>query len=344
MTIITALIILAILILVHEFGHFLACRWVGVPVYEFSLGMGYKLYSFEKNGTEFSFRLIPLGGYVMMAGMDPSDQDRADGYAHRSPWEKMKVSLAGPLMNVVLALAIFIFSYSVIGIGVPDGTATLGEIMPSMPAAEAGLEKGDLVLNVAGIEVENWEEFTAAVQVQAIGEYFSITVERAGQELTVEIQSKLSESSGTAVIGVYSNLRYERQGVAAAVKYGFEQTWYLTKMLVGALANLFSTGVSVDDFAGPVGITSMVSEAASGGVYHLLAFTAFLSINLGIMNMLPIPALDGSRVILALVEAIRRKPLASEKEGILNFLGFVFLIVVVIMVTYNDIARLIGTE
>ncbi|MDO4539989.1 MAG: RIP metalloprotease RseP [Syntrophomonadaceae bacterium] len=340
MTIIIALIIIAVLIVAHEFGHFLAARHVGVPVLEFSLGMGYKLYSFEKNGTEFSFRLIPLGGYVMMAGMDPND-DAQDGLTHRTPWEKIKISVAGPLMNVLVALVIYILSYSLMGIAIPSEEALLGEIIPDMPAA-AGLKEGDRVTAVAGVEVDGWEEFTAALQSHPLGEAITLELWRNGYSITAQLTPVIDEASGRAMIGVYNSVVYERQGIFTAIKYGFIQTWELTKLLVIALIGLFSTGVSVDDFAGPVGITSMVSRAASGGFADLMAFTAFLSVNLGIMNMLPIPALDGSRVLLAGVEAVRRRPLDPEKEGILNLLGFLFLIIVVIMITYNDIARLLN--
>lgn len=342
MEIIIALIIIAILIVAHEFGHFVMARRVGVPVHEFSLGMGYKLYSFEKNGTEFSFRLIPLGGYVLMAGMDPSDQEAKDGYAFRTPWEKVKVSLAGPLMNIILALVIYILSYSLIGIGIPMEEAVMGEIIPDMPAAAAGIQEGDRVLAVAGAPVDTWEEFTAALQLQPLDQPLTLEIQRNGYTFLTELTPTLNEDTGRAMIGVYNALSYERQGVFTAVKYGFIQTWELTKLLVLAIIGLFSTGVSADDFAGPVGIVSMVSDATSGGFAYLLAFTAFLSINLGIMNMLPIPALDGSRVLLATVEAVRRKPLDPAREGILNFMGFLFLLVVIIMITYNDIARLFG--
>ncbi|HWQ76099.1 MAG TPA: RIP metalloprotease RseP [Syntrophomonas sp.] len=341
MTIILALIIIAILILVHEWGHFIAARRIGIPVYEFSLGFGTQLLSKKKNGVMYSLRLIPLGGYVRMAGEEPGDSDDPNGFNHRTPLEKMLVSFAGPCMNFVLAILIFIYTFAVIGVGKPVDDAVLGEIIKDKPAYEAGLKSGDKILTVDQQQVSNWSDFVGIIQNEPAGQPLHLTIERAGETHDLTVVPEVNESTGKSILGVYSQVQYERQGIWASIKLGFVQTYQMTVLLLQGLGMMFTGAASASDLAGPVGITSMVGEAARGGMVYLLSFTAFLSINLGILNMLPIPALDGSRFVFAIVEAIRRKPLDPEKEGFIHWLGFLFLMGLIVLATYNDIVRLI---
>lgn len=341
MTVVLALIIIAILILVHEFGHFIAARRIGIPVYEFSLGFGTRLFSVKKDGVEYSLRLIPLGGYVRMAGEEPGDADDPNGFSHRTPLEKMIVSFAGPFMNFVLAILIFIYTFAVIGIAQPVDEAIIGEVIQDKPAHQAGLKSGDKILSVNQQAVSDWEEFVGVIQNEPAGQPVQLTIQRDGQSRELAVTPIVNESTGKSMLGVYSQIKYEQQGIITAIKMGFIQTYQMTVLLLQGLGMLVSGGASASDLAGPVGIASMVGEAARGGTVYLLIFTAFLSINLGILNLLPIPALDGSRFVLAIVEAIRRKPLDPEKEGFIHWMGFLFLMGLIVLATYNDIVRLL---
>jgi len=341
MNIIIALIILAILILAHEWGHFMAARRIGIPVYEFSLGFGKKLFSTQKNGVEYSLRLVPMGGFVRMAGEEPGDMNNPDGFNHRTPLEKIILSFAGPFMNFVLAILIFIYAFVVIGIAVPTDQPIVGELMPGKPAAVAGMQPDDRILSLNSDEIQTWTEFVDLIKTNPAGTTLKVVVDRGGQVLDISMVSVADESSSKPIVGVYPMIEYQRQGIIEAIKLGFLQTYEMTRVLLGGLLMLLNGSASVSDLAGPVGITSMVGEAARGGMIYLLSFTAFLSINLGIINLLPIPALDGSRIGFAVLEAIRRKPLDPEKEGFIHWLGFVFLMLLIVLATYNDLVRLL---
>ncbi len=341
MTIITALIILAVLILVHEWGHFIVARRIGIPVHEFSLGFGRKLYSTRKNGVEYSLRLIPMGGFVRMAGEEPGDMNDPDGYNNRRPWEKVGVAFSGPFMNFVLAVLIFIYTFAVIGVPQASPEAVIGELVSGKPAASAGLQVGDRILQVNNVPITSWDEFVGMIHANESGTTMQFLVERDAGTAVYNIEPVVDEQAGYPIIGVYPQLQYVRQNVMDAIKLGFIQTYDTTALLLGGLGQLFTGAVAPTELAGPVGITRMVGEAAQGGMIYLLSFTAFLSINLGIINLLPIPALDGSRIVFALVESVRRKPLDPEKEGMIHWLGFIFLILIIIFATYNDLVRLI---
>jgi len=341
MTIVIAIIILSILILVHEFGHFAVARRIGIPVHEFSLGFGHRLLSIKKNGVEYSLRLIPLGGFVRMSGEEPGDMNNPDGYNNRTPWEKIAVAFSGPFMNFVLAIFIFIYTFAVIGVGQPVKDAVVGELIEGKPAYTAGLQTNDRVLSVNGIKINSWEHFVNTIKEHPVGTPLQVTVDRNGVVSNLTMKSIADESTGKPIVGVYPQVEFARQGILTSIKLGFIQTYEMTLLLLSSLGMLFTGAASASDLAGPVGITSMVGDAVRGGTVYLLLFTAFLSLNLGTINLLPIPALDGSRMVFALVEAVRRKPMDPEKEGFIHWVGFLLLMLLIIFATYNDIVRLI---
>lgn len=339
MSVVITLIIIAVLILAHEWGHFIVARKIGIPVHEFSLGFGYKLWSTVKNGVQYSLRLIPLGGFVRMAGEEPDDQEQPGGFSKRTPLEKSAVSFAGPFMNFFLAFLIFIVCYAFIGIPVSTDQPVIGKVMAGKPAARAGLQAGDRIISVNGQHLTNWgqlDSFTGADQPQIL----QFEIERQGKRLSFSIKPEKLDLSGKMGIGVVNSFTYHRYGIFESVKIGLQQTYQWTVMLLSSLGIIVRGGASMSDLAGPVGITRMVGEFAQVGLVSLLNFTAFLSINLGIMNLLPIPALDGSKIIFALVEKIRRRPLDPEREGLINWLGFIFLMLLMVVITYNDIVKI----
>lgn len=341
MTIVITIIILGILVLAHEWGHFIVARKIGIPVHEFSIGFGYKVFSTRRNGVEYSLRLLPLGGFVRMAGEEPGDQQDPRGYSKRRPVEKMMVSFAGPFMNFVLAVLIFIYSFAFIGIPEASNQPVVGKVLAGEPADLAGLEAGDRILAINEQAVTSWDEVTAKLAATPEGEKVTLEIQRKGEELNISVMPEKNPSTGVPVIGIRSVINYEKQGIIKSIGFGIQQTYELTVVLLGGLWMMITGGVSPGEIAGPVGITMLVGEAAQVGTVFLLSFMAFLSINLGILNLLPIPALDGSRIVFAAVEAIRRRPIEPEREGFIHWLGFLFLMFLIVLVTYNDILRLV---
>lgn len=338
MSILLTLIIIAILILVHEWGHFITARRIGIPVYEFSIGFGYKIFSYKKNGVEYSWRLVPLGGFVRMAGEELGDPDDPNGFNRRTPLEKIRVSFAGPFMNFVLALLIFIYSYSVIGIPQASDQPVIGTVIAEKPADLAGIKSGDRIISVNDMPVKSWREFDSLTG-KFENQMLQLKISRNKEVLNFNVTPVKLDSTGNRGIGVLNTVTYEKQAITTSIKLGLQHTYELTLLLLSALAMLVSGGASMGDLAGPVGITRLVGEFAQVGTVFLLNFAAFLSINLGLMNLLPIPALDGSKIVFALVEAVRRKPLDPDKEGFINWIGFMFLIGLMVIVTFNDIVR-----
>lgn len=339
-TILITLAIIAVLILVHEFGHFVVARKIGIPVWEFSLGFGYRLFGINRNGTEYSIRVIPLGGYVRMSGEEPGDADDPNGYNNRTPWEKMLVCFAGPFMNVVLAMVLFIFIFSVVGMPESSNNPVIGRVFDGKPAQQAGIKVGDRITSVNGVSIKSWDDITSNVEKAKTSQTIELGINRSGQAMTVKVKPYYNKTLKKNNIGIGGVTTYSKVGILKAVTTGFQATWELTIALLGGLGILVTGKASMGDLAGPVGITTLVGEVAQIGWYQLLYFTGFLSINLGILNLLPIPALDGSKIVFGLVEAIRRKPLDPEKEGFIHWLGFLFLIGLMILVTFNDIVKI----
>ncbi len=336
MSIITTLIIIAILILAHEWGHFIVARKIGIPVHEFSLGFGYKVWSTVRNGVQYSLRLVPLGGFVRMAGEEMEDLEAENGFMKRSPLEKILVSFAGPFMNFVLALIIFITVYGIIGIPINTNEPVVGKVISDKPAQAAGIKEGDRILSINGQTINSWDEVE---DLTGQNDSLSIVIDRQGEAVNISVTPAKIDMAGTVGIGVMNSYTYKRWGILQSIAMGSEQTYRMTVEILHYLGTVLTGGASMSDVAGPVGITRIVGEFASVGFVFLLLFAGFLSINLGIMNLLPIPALDGSKIVFAVVEAVRRKPLEPEKEGFIHWIGFIFLMILMVVITYNDIVR-----
>lgn len=340
MQIVLAILVLMLLILVHEWGHFIVALKVGVPVREFSIGFGPLLLSKQRRGVQYSLRLIPLGGYVRMTGED-EDFEAEDGFVNRKPWEKIAIAAAGPIMNFVAAIVLFILIFSVLGMPKALNEPVLGGTVENMPAAAAGLQEGDRCLEINGEKVSTWEEFSSRIASAEPGETLSLRMERDGAERMVEVQPVYNAEQDRMVLGIYNSVVYERVSILKAIPAGFQQTWSMTLVLLEGLGMLFSGQVGADELSGPVGITTMIGDAAQSGTVTLLAFMAFLSVNLGLLNLLPIPALDGSKMLFAVVEWIRGKRIDPDREAMINWVGFLLMMGLMVMATYNDIERLI---
>lgn len=340
MSILITLLIIAVLVLAHEWGHFIAARKIGIPVQEFSLGFGTKLFSVTRDEVQYSIRLFPLGGFVRMSGEEMGDNEDPRGFNSRKPLEKILVSFAGPFMNFVLALIIFILVYAAIGIPTAVEEPIIGKVIAGNPAAQSGMQEGDQVIAVNGDRIASWNEFTAQIAATPKGEVLQVEVERnGGQIVSLEMIPARTEGNANPTIGVVNAVQYQRLGVMNSMKMGLVQTYTMTILLLQSLGMLITGGAAVSDLAGPVGITKLVGDVARIGPVYVLNFAAFLSINLGLINLLPIPALDGSKIVFSVVEAVRRKPLDPEKEGFIHWVGFMLLMLLIVLVTYNDIIR-----
>lgn len=329
MTVIYAVILFVMLIFPHELGHFTVAKAVGVKVNEFAFGMGPAIFQRQKGETLYSIRLIPIGGYCAMEG-ENEESESSRAFNNKPVWAKISVLLAGAAMNVLIAILAMTLVMGYIG----TATTTIDEVQTGTPAYEAGLLSEDKVLSVNGTPIEKWNDIAAAI---GSGEdKLSITVERNGEEKTFEMTPEKTED-GRYIIGVTSKVSHN---ALTAVSNGAKGTWSMTKGMFSALAQLVSGEVSTDELSGPVGIVSLVSETKNYGMIYFGYLVALISLNLALMNMLPLPALDGGRIIFVIIRKITGKMISDNLEGKIHGAGMILLFGFMIFVTWNDITRL----
>lgn len=335
MTIILAILVFCILIISHEFGHFIMAKLCGIYVYDFNLGMGPKLFSFKGKETEYTIRLLPIGGSVRMMGEDEESEDPRS-FGKKKVWQRMAVVFAGPFMNLVCAVVIFVIVYT--GIGVASNSNIIGSLIEGKPAELAGLQPGDAVIEINDQPVQNWNEMVLTLDAQTDGQEVVVTVLRDGEELEFVLQPYWEESSGRWLMGVMQST--QRLGIFEAIGMGAKQCYQLAVLILQTFGQMI-TGQIEAELSGPVGIVSAVGDAAAVGTQTFLIFVAFLCVNLGVVNLLPLPALDGSRLVFLAIEGIRKKPVPAETEGKIHFIGFALLMCLILVVTYQDIVRLV---
>lgn len=344
MSIVWALLIIGFLIFTHELGHFAAAKQCGIKIYEFALGFGPKLMSFTKNETVYNWRLLPFGGFVKMAGMESDDEyfNKPEGFNTKSKLQRAWVLCAGSLIHLLLAILLFIILGGIIGIPsdiVKNGT--IGEVVPNSPAAIAGVEPGDKVLEINGVKVSGWNDLAQYIHSHPDKKLDFKIARDDTQKLAVTITPQKSKN-GQGIIGISPALVTKRLGAVAAVKFGFNQTYRITGLMFMSIGQLFVSNEARSGLMGPVGVAQMIGSAANSGIFYLTQLTALLSLNFAILNLLPLPALDGGRLLMLVIEAIRRKPISPEREGLIHFIGFILLILLTILVTYKDILRIGG--
>lgn len=416
-TLITFLIVFSVVVVIHEFGHFYFAKKSGILVREFSIGMGPKLFSHQaKDGTTYTIRAIPMGGYVRMAGYEDEEELKAgmpvslevnennevikintsskvqlenaiplevtrydltealeitgfvngnednvasysvnheamiieeDGtqlriaprdvqFQSAKLWQRMLTNFAGPMNNFLLTIVLFIAIVFLQG-GVPNEDSTvLGEVDPEGVAATAGLRSGDEIVAIDQEEVSSWPELQQTIQQQP-DEELSLEVNRNDQTFSVDATPESVESGNQDIgqLGVQASLK---TGFWDKVVGGVKESWDMLVQILAALRNLV-TNFSLDQLGGPVAIFQMSDQAAQQGAMTVLLLTAMISVNLGIVNLLPIPGLDGGKLLLNIVEAIRGKPISEEKEGMITLVGFGLLMLLMVLVTWNDIQR-----
>ena len=356
MYILLALLLLAILVTIHEFGHFLAARLMKIEVREFAVGFGPKLLGRKsrKYGTDFSVRAVPLGGFCAFYGEDDTkgtSRDDPRAFAKQSVWKRLFVILMGPMMNFLLAFVVAAVFYWANGVTVATGVDPyIAGVMAAGPAYSAGMEEGDVVTEVNGA---NMLDGTMETLLDTIGGWkegdppLRMTIRRGEETLRTEMTPVWDEQEKKMRIGVTIGGVYRTEQRRVSFGEGIAEAWKLcvnaSGAILGALKDLVTTGKGLDQTSGPVGIVSLVSsEVKEGGFSAFIQLLVLISINLGLMNLLPIPGLDGSRLVFGLVEVIRRKPVPPEKEAMVHLVGMVFLFAVMIFFTFKDIMRLFG--
>lgn len=321
----------------HELGHFLVAKANKVYVYEFAIGMGPRIWGFKKAETEYNIRLLPIGGMVRMMGEDEEKMDDERSFARKSVLQRMSVIFAGPLMNFITAIVLFVIVFMMIGVA--SNSNVVGQPLPGQAAEAAGVLAGDKILEINGHEVEDWNSMVGIIQAQDPGAPLAITVDRDGELIDMTIDPYYDKESGRWLMGIQPSV--EKLGFFESSWLGIKQSYLFTKMLLVALYQML-TGQIAPDVAGPVGVVNIVGQAASMGIQNVLILAGYLSINLGVINLLPLPALDGSRIVFLAVEGIRRKPFDRQKEGMVHFIGLMLLFGLMIVITYHDILRAIN--
>lgn len=417
-TVITFIIVFGILVIVHEFGHFFFAKRAGILVREFAIGMGPKIFAHQgKDGTTYTIRILPIGGYVRMAGAGEDEVELSPGmtlsvelneqneitkintskkvqltnsvplelidfdlerelfikgyvngdetkevtykvihdatiiendgtevriapidvqFQSAKLWQRMLTNFAGPMNNFILAVILFtVFVFMQGGVGYYD-TNAIGKVQADSPAAQAGLKDGDEIVSINGEKVQTWEEFTTIVQANP-EKKLDLIVASAGKEKSIQVTPK-AEKSGEMRVGKIGVSPPMKTGIMDKIFGGIQATIVNSTQIFKALGSLI-TGFSLNKLGGPVMMFKLSSEASQAGLPTVIGLMAMLSVNLGIINLLPIPALDGGKILLNIFEGVRGKPLSQEKEGIITLIGVGFIMVLMILVTWNDIQR-----
>ncbi|MBN2332072.1 MAG: RIP metalloprotease RseP [Deltaproteobacteria bacterium] len=351
-SVISTIVVLGTLIFVHELGHFLVAKLCGVRVLIFSLGFGPKVFGFKKGETEYLLSAVPLGGYVKMLGegkesedQDVSAADEPFSYAAKTPLQRLAIVFAGPFTNILFAAMIFSLVYLY---GVPSLNTRIGEVNPDFPAFTAGIQAGDKVLAVNGQPVDSWDALSNRIK-KSQGMTISLTVERDSVVETFEVPPKKIESENvfgelvvTYVVGITAAgetdiLRYPP---GQALVQGVVETWNIIKLTIVGFIKLIERVIPAKTLGGPILIAQMAGQQAKAGLLNLIYFMGIISVNLGILNLFPIPILDGGHIVFILIEIIVGKPVSMRKMEIAQQVGMFILISLMIYVFYNDLARI----
>ncbi|WP_124057315.1 RIP metalloprotease RseP [Vaginisenegalia massiliensis] len=416
-TLLVFLLIFSVIVVIHEFGHYYFARKAGILVREFSIGMGPKVFAHQgKDGTTYTLRFLPLGGYVRLAGLNEEElvkpgmevgltfneanqvtrlnlsekilgnemplqvdecdlsktlsiagytsgqEDRkrfdvdpkarvieADGtnipiatwdqtYEQASVWSKIKTNFAGPMNNFILSIIVF----TVIGFlvpGIPSSQAQIGQVIKNTPAAQAQLKAGDRVKAINHQPVKDWDQMVKLV-AEAPDKQLIFELERGNQVLEKSLKIKaVKDPNSGKVYGQLGVIPAYRTDFATRLSYGFLKTWEVMTMVVAVVAGMFKSGFDLNQFGGPLAMAQMTGQVVKYGFISTLSLMGMLSANLGVFNLFPIPALDGGKIVLNLVELVRGKPLSQEKEGVITLVGVAILAIFMIAVTWNDIMR-----
>lgn len=342
MGIIIAILLFSFIIIFHELGHFLFAKLNGIRVDEFSLGLGPTIIGKQIGDTFFSLKLLPFGGACMM-GEDDTDDMSEGSFNSKSVWARISVIAAGPVFNLILA---WIFCVILVG-ATGYQSAEISAVSDGYSAQEEGIQAGDVIKEINGRNTHIWDDVQLYTLTHPDDTPYEVVYERDGKAYTAQIEPRQLEGDASPLLGVTGG-NFERPGIFGSMQYGLYRLKYWMNYTVDSLRMLVSGQVGIKDMSGPVGIVTVVDSvyesAAPAGIaaiiLSLMNFGTFLSANLGVVNLLPIPALDGGRLVFLIVEAVRRKRIPPEKEGMVHFAGFALLMVLMVVVMFNDIMKL----
>ncbi|MBW1771409.1 MAG: RIP metalloprotease RseP [Deltaproteobacteria bacterium] len=349
------IVVLGVLVFFHELGHFLVAKYFNVKVLKFALGFGPRLVWKTFGETEYSVRAVPLGGYVKMLGEDPEEEESEDltpedaerAFNNQHVLKRIAIAAAGPIFNLILAFFLFWLLYWSAGayILIPE----IGQVSPDSPAMKAGLQKGDLIVAIQDKEIKDWLEIKEIVQDKA-GIPLQISVKRGKEFLTLNVvpeevtQELMGQEIKTALIGIVSSGKGKQLefGPIGAAQRAFKETWDWIERIVFVIVRLFQGRLSYKLLGGPLMIGQMTGEMAKQSYSLLIPFTAVISVNLAVINLFPIPILDGGLIIFFLVELLIGKPVSLRKREFAQKVGFIMLIFLMLLVTINDLLRIPG--
>lgn len=344
------IVVLGVLIFIHEFGHFIAAKLSGVKVLKFSLGFGPKLIGARMGGTEYMISALPLGGYVKLFGDDPKEEipeeEQRHSFLHQSVSKRMAIVAAGPLANLLFAALVFSGLFMV---GIPQLSPVVGKLIDGYPAQEVGIQAGDRIISIDGHEVTQWADLLSIIPKSG-GKALDITLRRDDRVLRVQVVPRavtgktiFGEEKKTYHIGIVpaDQMVVTRESVPRAFVQGVVQTWYVSKLVVVSIVKMIQRVIPAKTIGGPIMIAQMAGKQAQEGLLSFAFFTAVLSINLGILNLIPIPILDGGHLLFLTLESIIRRPLSTKKMEVAQQIGLIIIILLMALAFYNDIMRII---
>lgn len=354
-TTISFVILLGVLIFVHEFGHFITAKIFNIKVLKFSLGFGPKILGMVRGETEYIISALPLGGYVKMLGEQPgepiSEADKARSFSHNPIWKRFLVVLFGPLFNLIFAILVFFLIYSFAGLPTAVEGTKIGIITPGSPAQMMGVKVNDIIMEVDGQETSTWLDVAKIISKSA-GHEIHLTLKRDGRTLKLngfpeeqEVKDIFGETTGKRyLLGITKSdeITFQKVTLFEAFKAGLNQTWAYIYLTIMGVVKIFQNIIPASELGGPILIANMAGQQFEAGWVNFFSFMAILSINLGIINLFPIPILDGGHLFFFIAEALRRKPLAEQTQEFFQKIGMVMLGSLMLFVFYNDFVRLLS--
>lgn len=354
-SLISFIIVLGVLVFVHELGHFLFAKLFGVKVLKFSLGFGNKLVSRKWGETEYLLSAFPLGGYVKMFGehqgegeIPPEEQPRS--FSHKPVWKRFGIVAGGPVFNILFAVFLFFAMFSLAGLPEPVDTTTIGQVSPESAAEKAGIQVGDTILSINGQETATWTQVSELIR-ESGGREVVLVVHRDGRQITIhatpsmeKIKNLFGEEVGERyMLGITrtENIVYQDATLGEALQAAFIQTWNLSYLTVMGIIKIIERVIPATELGGPIRIAEIAGQQMEAGWINLIYFMGLLSVNLGILNLLPIPVLDGGHLMFLTIEGIRRRPLSDRTMEMFQKIGIFLLVSLMVFVFYNDILRLV---
>lgn len=326
------LVVFGLVVFIHELGHFLVAKLNNIEVRSFMLGFGPKLIKYQGKETEYSLRLIPLGGAVVMVGEEEED-DSPRSFSNKSPLQRIAVLFAGPFMNFLLGFVLFVLILAVNGFS----NNVLSDVQKGSPAEAAGLLPGDKIVAINDVRTDSWEAVVANIAKSEQAK-MSFDVERGNDKFSVDLEASYNEEEKRYMVGIVSMHR----NIGAAIPLSFHRVVYISYQTLMFFPSLLKQPELIDQVSGPIGIATIVGEATELGIWHLILLLAIISVNLGVFNLLPVPPLDGGKIFIYLFEFIFRRPIGKKLEMALSIIGLILVLSLFLFVMKNDIFRLMG--